>query len=90
MSTIQTLKINLPVEEVDVVGSISCGMRQEWVSGGNDRMQVELSCGAGLGNGWGQVTVAVSGEENRYFRFNAGEIIRLLVAEIDRANGGAT
>ena len=72
---LKKFEIKIPVEEVDSI--MECGFRQNWIDAENDKVKINLSCGAGLGSSWGCLIVKRNGVR-REFRFDAEEIIRAI------------
>ena len=69
----------MKVEAITVKEAIECGFKQEWASGSEPdglKREFELTVGAGLGNPWIQMTIERTGEEKKYYRMHASEVVQ--------------
>ena len=69
----------IPLEEIDSLTLLECGLHQEHMSGDDKNgTEVTLDSGAGCGNPWITATIKFPDDEKHYFRIDG----QLLLAEI--------
>lgn len=75
---LQEHQVQLTVEEITVEDSISCGFRQEHLSGEGGGASFELMSGAGCGSPWITAMVERDGKE-RYYRVDARKLLTSII-----------
>jgi hypothetical protein len=65
---------------------LSCGLRQEWLIGSTDDIEIEIDSGAGLGSPWLAVRVSErNGTGEFWIAFDIRDLLRDLFAQVQTA-----
>jgi hypothetical protein len=77
----QPFEIALRGKIVDSV--LSCGLRQEWLIGSTDDIEIEIDSGAGLGSPWLAVRVSErNGTGEFWIAFDMRDLLRDLFTQV--------
>lgn len=75
--------IEMEIEEAD---TLSCGLRQEWISAECDGLTAKMNTGAGCGSPWLMFTLEENGGY-RTFKVNMADVFQEFINKVRESNG---